>query len=50
MSGEISSEHAAIKRSIQVVAKFGFISKSVFDDEVVNVSRVHRWRIWQKLL
>ena len=50
MSGDISADHAAVKRCIQVVANFGFISKSIFDNEILKASRFHHWRVWQKIL
>lgn len=50
MSSEISTDHYAIKRCIQAVANFGFISRRIFDEELVVASRVHRWRVWQKIL
>ncbi len=50
MRGNVSADHTAIKRCIQVVANFGFISRSIFEDELVVASRVHRWRVWQKIL
>lgn len=50
MSDVVSVDHPAIKKAILTTAKFGFLSKSIFDEQIANGSRVYRWMLWKKLL
>lgn len=50
MSGMVSANHPSILRATKVVAKFGFLSRHVFDIHLARGSRTLNWMLWQKLL